>query len=148
MIQQVLFIIVCILAFGYAVKQLSAIKNKIFLGKDEDLDIDKSKALSNMFLVAFGQKKMFKRIVPAILHLFIYVAFMLTQIELIEILIDGVFGTHRVLSFLGPVYDAAIGFFEILAVLVFVSHIPRFTGGWFLQLACIKLYLIIFNYIK
>ena len=74
-----------------------------------------------MFRVALGQGKMFTRPLAAVLHLFVYVGFVIINIELIEILIDGIFGTHRVLSFLGPFYNFLIGSFEILALLVLVA---------------------------
>lgn len=75
-------------------------------------------------LVAFGQKKMFKRITPAILHLFIYVAFLLTQVELIEILIDGFFGVHRFFAqYLGGFYTFVMSVIEILSALALIATI-------------------------
>jgi heterodisulfide reductase subunit C len=99
-----------------------------------------------MLLVAFGQKKMFTRPIPALLHLALYVAFVITQIELIEIAIDGLSGNHRFFYFkLGGFYTFMISFIEILSVLAFVAtlaflarrnllKLPRFTMkelmGW------------------
>ena len=75
-------------------------------------------------LVAFGQQKMFKRFIPAVLHLFIYTAFILTQVELLEIFIDGFFGTHRFFAnYLGWFYTMVIGLIEILSALAFVATI-------------------------
>src|SRR5690606_24142055 len=74
-----------------------------------------------MTLVAFGQQKMVVRPIAGILHIIVYVGFIIINIEVIEIIIDGLFGTHRVLSFLGGFYDFLIGSFEILALLVIVS---------------------------
>ena len=93
--QQILFIILAGAAFAYAGKQFLNIRQTILLGKDEEVTGDSSERWRNVLLIAFGQKKMFKRWIPAIFHLFIYVAFLFTQIELMEIVIDGVFGAHR-----------------------------------------------------
>ena len=123
MIAQVLFIILLAVA-GYVVyKRFMFVKRNIFIGRDIAIDGDKSLRWSTMFRVALGQGKMFTRPMAAVLHLFVYVGFVIINIEIIEILIDGVFGTHRVLSFLGPVYSFLIGSFEILAVLVLVAVI-------------------------
>src|SRR5690606_25937988 len=77
--------------------------------------------LKNMLYIAFGQSKMIKRPVSGILHLFVYVGFVIINIEMLEIIIDGIFGTHRILSFLGGFYDFLIASFEILAFMVIVS---------------------------
>ena len=74
-----------------------------------------------MARVALGQSKMMTRPLPAIMHIFVYIGFIVINIEVIEIIIDGAFGTHRVLSFLGPLYTILIATFEILAVLVFLA---------------------------
>ena len=146
MIQSIIFIIVAGAALGYAAFQFSKIRRNILLGKDEVVERDNNKALMNVLLVAFGQKKMFKRWIPALLHLFIYVAFLFTQIELIEIFVDGIFGVHRFFApYLGGLYTLIISFIEILSVLAFVGtvaflarrnllKIPRFhkieMNGW------------------
>ena len=98
-----------------------------------------------MTRVALGQSKMVSRPIAGLLHLLIYVGFVIINIEVIEIIIDGIFGTHRVLSFLGPFYAFIIGAFEILAALVLIAcvffltrrnimRIPRFWSkemqGW------------------
>jgi hypothetical protein len=75
-----------------------------------------------MALVAMGQKKMFTRPLAAFFHFFIYVGFILINVEVLEILIDGLFGTHRVFAQpLGNIYDVTIGFFELLAFMVIVG---------------------------
>jgi hypothetical protein len=74
-----------------------------------------------MFMVALGQSKMVKRPVAGILHIIVYAGFVIINIEVIEMIIDGLFGTHRVLSFLGGFYNVLIGSFEVLAVLVLVA---------------------------
>ena len=124
MMQQILFIIVSALALGYAGRQFLRIRRNIMLGKADDTPIDSGKAWSNVLLIAFGQKKMFKRWIPAIFHFFIYAAFLLTQIELIEIFVDGIAGVHRFFApYLGGFYTFLISFIEILSVLAFVATV-------------------------
>ncbi|MDA8886053.1 (Fe-S)-binding protein [Bacteroidia bacterium] len=144
-LQQIFFIIVLGIAIYFFIKKIKQIRRNIFLGKEEVINDNKQKRWKNMARVALGQSKMVVRPVAGILHIIVYVGFVLINIEVLEIVIDGIFGTHRALSFLGPVYDAAIGFFEILALLVlvaclvflgrrFISKIPRFHNpemkGW------------------
>ncbi len=75
-----------------------------------------------MLLVAFGQKKMFKRPVPAVLHLFIYVGFLVINLEVLEFMIDGLVGTHRIFApYFGSFYNVLMNVFEFLAVAVLVS---------------------------
>jgi heterodisulfide reductase subunit C len=76
-----------------------------------------------MAMIALGQSKMVKRPIAGILHIVVYLGFVIINIEVLEIIIDGLFGTHRVFSFLGIVYDVLIGSFEILALLVLVAVI-------------------------
>lgn len=123
-IPQIVFVLVAGF-FGFLIfRRIKKISSNIKLGKDVDLSGNKSERLKNMILVAFGQKKMFKRPVPAFLHLLIYVGFILINIEVLEIIIDGIFGTHRVAAFfLGGVYTGMINFFEFLAVGVLFSCI-------------------------
>lgn len=124
MIQPIVFGILAIISFGYAAYQFSKIRRNILLGKDEKVIIKPSEGMRNVLLVAFGQKKMFARIIPAFLHLFIYVAFLFTQIELIEILIDGFGGVHRFFADkLGGFYTIIISTIEILSLLAFVGTV-------------------------
>lgn len=144
-VQQILFALALGVAIYFFTKKVKQIRRNIFLGKDKKIDDNKSERWKTMARVALGQSKMVVRPIAGILHIIVYVGFVLINIEVLEILIDGLFGTHRVLAFLGPVYDAAIGFFEILALLVlvacvffltrrFISKIPRFhkpeMKGW------------------
>lgn len=123
-LQQVFFIIITIIAFYLAFKQFSKLRSNIFLGKPEETIGNENTRWKNVFLVAFGQKKMFKNLIPAVFHLFIYIAFLFTQVELIEILIDGSFGVHRFFApYLGGLYTFIINFIEILSVLAFVATI-------------------------
>ena len=120
---QIIFILI-LGFFGFLIsKRVKRIASNIKLGKDANLEEDSGgQRLKNMLLVAMGQKKMFKRIVPALLHLLIYVGFVLINIEVLEIIIDGLFGTHRIFApFLGGMYTSAINFFEFLAVGVLFS---------------------------
>lgn len=123
MIAQILFLLISGVATYFFVKNLGTIRRNILLGKDIDISDNKPERWKTMLKVAFGQTKMAARPIPFVLHLIVYVGFVLINIEVLEILIDGIFGTHRVLSVLGPVYDIAIGFFEILAFGVLISCI-------------------------
>lgn len=120
----IIFTIVTLIAFSWAGKQFYRIWKNINLGKPEKISGDVSLRRRNVLLVAFGQQKMFKRILPAVLHLFIYTAFLLTQVELLEIFADGFFGTHRFFAaHLGWFYTMVIGLIEILSALAFVATI-------------------------
>ena len=102
-------------------KKVKEIRRNIFLGLDEDLTDNKPQRWKNMLLLAFGQKKMFKNPLVAILHLFIYVGFVVINIEVLEIVLDGLLGTHRLfLPFLGGFYTFLINVFELLALSVFI----------------------------
>ena len=135
MISQLLFLLLTSAAIYVFAKNLAKIRRNILLGKDIQLNDNKAKRWQTMLKVAFGQSKMAVRPVPFILHLIVYVGFVLINIEVLEILIDGLFGTHRVLSFLGPVYHLAIGFFEILAFGVLVACVIFLARRYILKLA-------------
>jgi len=123
-ISQVLFVIITLAAFYVAVRQFYRIWQKIHFGKPEKISGNEDIRLRNLLLIAFGQKKMFKRPVPAFLHLFIYVAFLLTQVELIEILIDGFFGVHRFFAnHLRGFYTFVMSFIEILSALALIATV-------------------------
>lgn len=121
MISQLVFAILLLGAGYYFYLNAAKIYRNIKLGKKIDRFDNPSERLKTMLLVAFGQKKMFKKPIPALLHLLVYVGFCIINIEMIEILIDGIFGTHRILSFLGDLYAILIGSFEILAFAVLIS---------------------------
>ena len=122
--QQLIFIAVfCIVSF-FAFKSYSRIYKTIRLGKEYNSGASTSERWKNLLLIAFGQKKMFKRWIPAFLHLCIYVAFVITQIELIEIMIDGFTGEHRIFAGkIGVLYPIIINTIEILSVLAFVATV-------------------------
>lgn len=145
-ISQIVFIVVLVgssVFFGYNVKKII---NNMRLGRDEDRSDNKSERWKTMARVALGQSKMTARPIAAVLHLFIYVAFIFTQIELIEIIIDGSAGTERFFQpYLGGLYTFIISLIEILSLLALVAtfaflsrrnllKLPRFQksemNGW------------------
>ncbi len=122
MISQLIFGIILLAALVLFYRNASKIYRNIKLGKSVDRFDQPGERIKIMLLVAFGQKKMFKRPIPALLHLFVYVGFVIINIEMLEIVIDGLFGTHRVFSeALGGLYDFLIFSFEILAFLVLMG---------------------------
>jgi len=132
----IVFTLLTLLAFSRAGRQFYRIYRNIKLGKPEAIEGNEGWRWRNVLLVAFGQKKMFKRPVPAILHLFIYTAFLLTQIELIEILIDGFFGVHRFFApYLGSLYTLAISTVEVLSALALLATFAFLARRNILQLS-------------
>jgi len=124
-LQQILFIIVAGFAIWFFSKKIKEIRRNILLGKDEDYSDNPSARWRNMLLLAFGQKKMFKNPLVAVMHLAIYVGFVIINLEVLEIVLDGILGTHRLfLPILGrPLYSFLINSFEILALLVLIACI-------------------------
>lgn len=124
MISSIIFALLLLGASAYFTINVRKIRRNILLGKDIPLADNKGERIKTMILVALGQQKMFSRPIPAILHLFLYTAFIITQIELIEIIVDGISGSHRVFrESLGGLYTFAISFIEILSVLAFIGTI-------------------------
>ncbi len=124
MIAQLIFIVLLAGATWLFSKNVSKIRRNILLGKAEDRSDQPAKRWAVMARVAFGQTKMVKRPVAAIMHFFIYAGFIIINIEVFEILIDGLFGSHRIFSKpLGSLYGLLIGGFEFLALLVLISCI-------------------------
>ncbi|RZJ72800.1 (Fe-S)-binding protein [Flavobacterium sp.] len=122
-LDNILFAVILALAGGYFAINVKKLVRNIKLGRDIDRSDNPGERWTNMAMIALGQKKMVKRPISGILHIFVYVGFVIINIEVLEIVIDGLFGTHRVLSFLGGFYSFLIGFFEVLAVLVLVGVI-------------------------
>ncbi|MDG5491546.1 4Fe-4S dicluster domain-containing protein [Psychroserpens sp. SPM9] len=120
---QLLFAIALVLGIGYFAKNVRKLSRNIKLGRDLDISDNKSQRWKNMAMIALGQSKMVKRPIAGILHVVVYIGFVVINIEVLEIIIDGLTGQHRVFSSLGSVYGFLIGVFEVLAVLVFVSVI-------------------------
>lgn len=122
MISILIFILLTVVGFGFFGWNVSKVRSNILLGRDLDRTDRKTERLKVMTLVALGQKKMFARPIPAILHLMLYAAFVITQIELIEIIVDGVTGNHRTFfAALGGFYTFMLSFIEILSVLAFIA---------------------------
>lgn len=118
-----LFAILLALGVGFFTVNIRKIIRNIKLGQDINRSDRSAERWANMALIALGQSKMIKRPIAGILHIFVYVGFIVINIEVLEIIIDGLFGTHRIFSFLGAFYSILIGSFEILALLVLVGVI-------------------------
>jgi len=122
-LDNIFFALLLAAGVGYFTINVKKLIRNIKLGHDIDRTDNSSERWKNMTMVALGQSKMVKRPVAGFLHIIVYVGFVIINIEVIEIIIDGLFGTHRVLSFMGGFYDVLIGSFEILAFLVLVAVI-------------------------
>ena len=121
MLQQIAFIALVTIAIYLFSKKVNRIKRNILLGKEEDLNNQKTLRWKNVLLLALGQKKMFKNPLVACLHLVIYAGFIIINLEIIEIILDGILGTHRLFSSsLGVLYSWLINTFEVLAVGVII----------------------------
>lgn len=147
MLTHVVFVILALVSIAMFSRKMRLIIKQIKLGQSVNRTDRMTDRIKTMFLVAFGQKKMFNRPVPAILHFIFYVAFIITQIELIEVFIDGFTGSHRYFyhAGLGAFYTFVISSIEVLSVLTFIAtlmffirrnvlKIPRFSSvdlnGW------------------
>jgi heterodisulfide reductase subunit C len=126
-LDNILFAILLIIGFGYFYNNIRKIIRNINLGVAVDRKDNAKARWNNMTMIALGQSKMVKRPIAGVLHIVVYVGFVIINIELLEIIIDGLFGTHRVFAFLGPVYNVLIVSFEILALLVLVAVIAFWT---------------------
>ncbi|MBP7471197.1 MAG: Fe-S oxidoreductase, partial [Flavobacterium sp.] len=120
-LDNILFAILLIAGFGYFYLNIKKIIRNINLGTDVNRKDNPKLRWKNMAMIALGQSKMVKRPVAGLLHIIVYVGFVIINIELLEIIIDGLFGTHRIFAFLGTSYDVLIASFEILALLVVVA---------------------------
>lgn len=124
LIPNVIFAVLLVVAVGIFTKNIRQIIANIQLGKSIDRTDQKSARWRNMARIALGQSKMVRRPVAGILHVVVYLGFILINIELLEIIVDGLLGTHRVFApYLGSFYNFLIGSFEVLAFLVLVSVI-------------------------
>jgi len=122
-LDNILFAIILCLGFGFFAVNIQKIIRNIKLGRDINRSDNPSARWGNMALIALGQSKMVKRPIAGLLHIIVYVGFVTINIEVLEIIIDGLFGTHRVFAPLGILYNILIGSFEILALLVLVAVI-------------------------
>ncbi|MFT5336595.1 MAG: heterodisulfide reductase subunit C [Luteibaculaceae bacterium] len=125
-ISNIVFILLFALANVLFIRQARKIIRNIKMGKSENRSDNPGKRWKTMARVALGQGKMVTRPVAGILHILVYVGFVIINIEVVEIIIDGIFGTHRILSFMGGFYNFLIASFEILAILVLVSCVLFF----------------------
>ena len=119
----ILFAIALIVGIGYFAKNVKKLIRNIKLGHDVDVKDNSSQRWKNMMMIALGQSKMVRRPVSGFLHIIVYIGFVIINIEVLEIIIDGLFGTHRIFSSLGGFYGFLIGTFEVLAALVFIAVI-------------------------
>ena len=145
-VQQILFAILAIAAIWIFTKKAAFIRNNIQMGREEKFEPHPDR-WRNVLLMAFGQKRMFDKPLVALLHFIVYAGFIIINIEVMEIVLDGILGTHRLFApVLGSFYSFVVNFFEILAFLVLVSviifllrrnvtKVPRLnrqelSGGW------------------
>ena len=133
-LDNIVFAILLGLGFGYFYLNIKKLVRNINLGIAVDRNDNPKARWSNMAMIALGQSKMVKRPVAGFFHVIVYVGFVIINIELLEIIIDGLFGTHRIFAFLGSIYDVLIASFEILAVLVLVAVFVFWTRRNIIQL--------------
>ena len=123
----IFFAILLIIGFGYFTVNVKKLIRNIKLGKEVNRNDNAASRWKNMAMIALGQSKMVKRPIAGFLHVIVYVGFVIINLELLEIIIDGLFGTHRVFAFMGNFYSFLIGSFEVLAVLVLVAVLIFWT---------------------
>ena len=116
-VPQILFAIIAVFAVWLFTKNILQVRRNILLGRKENLSDNRKLRWKNLLLLAFGQKKMFRNPVVALMHFIIYAGFIIINIEVLEIVLDGMLGTHRLfLPYLGNLYTFVINFFELLAI--------------------------------
>ncbi|MFS4457187.1 4Fe-4S dicluster domain-containing protein [Maribacter sp. 2304DJ31-5] len=120
-VPNIIFLALLVFGIGFFVKNVGRLRRNILLGKDVDVSDNISQRWKNMAMIALGQSKMVVRPVAGMLHVIVYIGFIIINIEVLEIVIDGIFGTHRIFAVLGTFYDFLIGSFELLALLVVVA---------------------------
>ncbi len=117
----VVFLVILITGIGYFARNVKKLFRNIKLGRGEMPADDKPRRFKNMARIALGQTKMVVRPIAGFLHVIVYLGFIIINIEVLEIIIDGIFGTHRVFAPLGKIYNILIASFEILAFLVILA---------------------------
>jgi hypothetical protein len=123
-IPNIVFVLIFLFAIFWFSKNVKKIYRNINLGISIDRNDNKKLRTIQMLKIAFGQSKMIDKPIVGLLHIVVYVGFLVINIELLEIIVDGALGTHRVFApFLGSFYNFLIGFFEIFALLVIISVI-------------------------
>ncbi|MFT5847478.1 MAG: heterodisulfide reductase subunit C [Psychroserpens sp.] len=118
---QIIFAIILIIGIGYFANNVRKLARNIKLGHDVDTSDNKSQRWKNMAMIGLGQSKMVRRPIAGFLHVIVYVGFVVINIEVLEIIIDGLTGQHRIFSSAGEIYDILIGTFELLAFAVLVA---------------------------
>ena len=126
-IPNILFFLLLAAGVGYFTKNIRTVIRNIKLGIPVAINDHKKKRYGNVARIALGQSKLLKRPISGALHAIVYLGFIIINIEVLEIIIDGLLGTHRIFAFLGGFYDFLIGTFEILALLVLVSVVLFWT---------------------
>jgi len=126
-IPNILFFLLLAAGVGYFTKNIRTVIRNIKLGIPVAINDHKKERYGNVARIALGQSKLLKRPVSGALHAIVYLGFIIINIEVLEIIIDGLLGTHRIFAFLGGFYDFLIGTFEILALLVLVSVVLFWT---------------------
>ncbi|MBK8608617.1 MAG: (Fe-S)-binding protein [Chitinophagaceae bacterium] len=122
LIQQILFAAISAFVIWLFAKNIGIIRRNIFLGKEETFGGSKSQRWKNVLLLAFGQKKMFRNPLVAVMHFIVYAGFIIINLEVMEIVLDGILGTHRLfLPYIGGLYSFLINAFELLAAGVLIA---------------------------
>ncbi len=159
----ILFALLLVAGIGYFARNVKRLSRNIKLGKHVDVSDNTSQRWKNMARIALGQNKMVVRPIAGFLHIIVYVGFVIINIEVLEIILDGLLGTHRLFGFLGGFYNVLIGSFEILAFLVIVAVVifwvrrnairlqrfvkpemkgwPKKDGNWILYIELILMFL-------
>jgi len=134
MISSIVFVILLTSGAFLFYKNVSKIRRNVLLGKDINRSDNRSERWKIMGMVAIGQSKMVVRPVAGIMHILLYVGFVVINIEVVEIMIDGIFGTHRILSFAGAIYNFLIATFEFLALGVIIGCVVFYVRRNVIQL--------------
>ncbi len=120
-LSNILFVLSLAFGIGFFVRNIKRLRSSIFQAKPLEVNDQKSDRLKQMFQIAIGQSKMVKKPIAGLLHIVVYIGFIIINIEVLEIILDGILGTHRIFAPLGTLYDILIASFEILAVGVIIS---------------------------
>ena len=123
----IIFGLILVGGIGFFIRNINKLRRNIKLGKSVKTEGPNKKRWANVVRIALGQSKMVTRPISGILHIIVYIGFIIINIEVLEIFIDGLFGTHRVFSSIGPIYGVLIGTFEVLALLVLVAVVLFWT---------------------
>jgi ferredoxin len=128
---QILFVVAIAVTGWFVTQRVKLISRAIRLGRAEDRSANPGERFKIMLLVAFGQKKMFDNLLVGIMHFIIYAGFIIINLEILEIIVDGVLGTHRVFApYIQPIYPFLINVFEVLAFGVLAVCVVFLTRRW------------------